>query len=281
MEWQDYQAHEHTDGAPHGALRVLRGLESPQLSNTRDIFIYLPPTYWTETNRRYPVIYMHDGQNLFDARTSFAGEWMVDETIDRASTRGMDTIVVGISNNADRLHEYSPFDDPKHGNGKGDAYLDFIIDTLKPIVDADFRTKPDRGCTGIAGSSMGGLISLYAFFKRNDVFGFAGVMSPALWFGKRGIFSFLETARYAGGRIYVDVGTREGAQELSDVKLLRDRLLELGYEHGHDMLFMVDLGAGHNEAAWARRMEKALQFLLYGQADSWEPSVPAVITTES
>lgn len=278
MEWQDYKAHDHTDSAPHGALRVLRGLESPQLNNNRDIYVYLPPTYWTDTNRRYPVIYMHDGQNLFDPRTSFAGEWNVDGVIDASAPRGLEAIVVGITNTSERLHEYSPFDDPKHGAGKGDAYLSFIIDTLKPIIDADFRTKPDRGCTGIAGSSMGGLISLYGFFARNDVFGFAGVMSPALWFGARGIFAYLDQARYVGGRVYVDVGTKEGSAELNDVKRLRDRLLELGYEHGHDMLFMVDLGAGHNEAAWARRMERVLKFLLTGQADDWEPAVPAVIT---
>ena len=263
MQWEEYKAHDHQDGAAHGKLRVLRGLESPQLNNKRDIFVYLPPSYHTDLERHYPVIYMHDGQNLFDPRTSFAGEWEVDDTIDETSREGVEAIVVGIPNmGAKRCNEYSPFDDPKHGPAEGDLYLGFIVDTVKPIIDGDFRTLTDRDNTGIAGSSMGGLISLYAFFKRTDVFGFAGVMSPALWYGNRGIFDYLQSASNVGGRIYVDVGTREGTAELTDVKRLRDRLLEMGYRHGEDMVFMIDLGAGHNEQAWGRRMGKQLQFFL-------------------
>src|SRR5688572_17966548 len=178
MQWDDYVAHEHADEHAHGSLRVMRQLESPQLGNARDITVYLPPSYSRNDGSRYPVVYMHDGQNLFDPRTSFAGEWNVDGTIDHASSEGIEAIVVGIPNfGAERCNEYSPFDDPKHGPGKGDAYIAFIVDTLKPIIDADFRTQPGHDATGIAGSSMGGLISLYAMFHRPDVFGFAGVMS--------------------------------------------------------------------------------------------------------
>lgn len=262
MNWEDYVAHQHADQRPHGTLKILRQLESPQLQNKRDILVYLPPSY-SVGDSHYPVIYMHDGQNLFDARTSFAGEWNVDGTIDNFSNEGLETIVVGIPNvGAQRANEYSPFDDPKHGPGKGDAYVSFIIDTLKPIIDADFRTRPDRDATGIAGSSMGGLISLYAFFQRPDVFGFASVMSPALWYGQRQIYDYLARSKKVEGRIYVDVGTQEGTQELRDVQRLRDILVELGYVPGQDMLFMIDLGAGHNEAAWARRVGKQLRFFL-------------------
>jgi predicted alpha/beta superfamily hydrolase len=190
----------------------------------------------------------------------------VDGTLDATSDEGIEAIVVGIPNmGPDRLAEYSPFDDPKHGAGKGDAYLSFITDTVKPIVDAGFRTLPERQATGIAGSSMGGLISLYAFFKRTDVFGFAGVMSPALWFGRHQIFDFLGASARVDGRIYVDVGTKEGSNELRDVKRLRDRLLEMGYRHGDDLMCMIDLGGSHNESAWARRMEKQLRFFLNGR----------------
>ncbi|MGQ0813490.1 MAG: alpha/beta hydrolase [Gemmatimonadota bacterium] len=263
IKWEDYVAHEHADAVPHGSLKVLRQLASPQLGNQRDIFVYLPPSYAASADSRYPVIYMHDGQNLFDPRTSFAGEWNVDGIIDHASGEGMEAIVVGIPNmGAERCNEYSPFDDPKHGSGKGDAYIDFIVDTVKPIIDADFRTQPDRDSTGIAGSSMGGLISLYAFFKRTDVFGFAGVMSPALWYGARQVYDFLASAQKVDGRIYVDVGTKEGSAELRDVIRLRDRLVELGYREGYDMLFMIDFGAGHDEHAWAGRVEKQLRFFL-------------------
>jgi predicted alpha/beta superfamily hydrolase len=222
---------------------------------------------------------MHDGQNLFDARTSFAGEWHVDGVIDASSAEGLEAIVVGIPNmGQERCNEYSPFDDPKHGPAKGDAYLDYVIDTIKPIVDADFRTKPIPSQTGIVGSSMGGLISLYAFMKRPDVFGLAGVMSPALWYAQRQIFDFLGQQKEARGRIYVDVGTKEGSEELRDVTRLRDQLLETGYRHGHDLLFIVEFGAGHNEQAWARRMKKMLGFFLAGETNA-DPAVPAVITS--
>lgn len=276
-DWQEYVAHEHNDQNAHGPLRILRGLHSPQLNNTRDITVYLPPSYDTSRDRRYPVLYMHDGQNLFDPKTSFAGEWHVDGVIDAGSGEGLESIVVGIPNmGAERCNEYSPFDDPKHGTGKGDAYLSFIVDTLKPIIDADFRTNPEPDQTGIVGSSMGGLISIYAFSKRPDIFGLTGVMSPALWYGERKIFDFLAGSNQAHGRIYVDVGTKEGSEELRDVTRLRDRLLETGYRHGHDLLFIVDFGAGHNEQAWARRMKKMLEFF-FKRVTGAEPAIDAVI----
>jgi predicted alpha/beta superfamily hydrolase len=262
MNWQDYVAHVHEDNTVHGSLKVFPGLVSPQLNNERDVYVYLPPSY-AVSDRRYPVIYMHDGQNLFDPKTSFAGEWNVDGTLDEVSSEGLEAIVVGIPNmGAERASEYSPFDDPKHGPANGDAYLDFVVDTIKPIIDRDFRTSMEREHTGIAGSSMGGLISLYAFFKRADVFGFAGVMSPALWYGKYQIFDYLETVTHVGGRVYVDVGTKEGSRELHDVLDLRDRLVQMGYRSGVDLLYVVDRGGAHNEASWAKRLAKELRFLL-------------------
>jgi predicted alpha/beta superfamily hydrolase len=260
--WEDYAADEHITEAGQRRLKVLKELHSPELGNTRDILVYLPPSYESST-RRYPVIYMHDGQNLFDPKTSFAGAWEVDDTLDKASQEGVEAIVVGITNvGVERANEYSPFDDRRHGPGKGDAYLSFITDTIKPIIDADFRTEPAREQTGIAGSSMGGLISLYAFFRRPDAFGFAGVMSPALWFGRRRIFDYLERATHVPGKLYLDVGTQEGKEALNDVARLRDRLTTMGYRIGHDLLYVVDRGAGHNEAAWAKRLGKQLRFLL-------------------
>jgi len=261
MNWEDYVAHEFSDEQKHGTLKIARAVESPQLGNTRDVMIYLPPSY-ASSERRYPVIFMHDGQNLFDARTSFAGEWNVDETLDAASGEGLEAIVVGIGNTGARITEYSPFDDVRHGQARGDAYLAFITDTLKPAVDAAFRTLVTREHTGIAGSSMGGLISLYAFFKRADVFGFAGVMSPALWYGQRGVFEFLKTVKHVGGRIYLDVGTQEGKPEVDDVARLRDRLVQLGYREDQDLLYVIAPNAGHNESAWATRWGRELRFLL-------------------
>jgi predicted alpha/beta superfamily hydrolase len=247
-----------------GTVRVLRRLHSPQLDNRRDILVYLPPSY-NAGERRYPVIYMHDGQNLFDAATSFGQKWEVDQTLEAASAEGLEAIVVGIPNMGPaRCDEYSPWRDPKSGGGRGDDYLAFLADTVKPLVDAEFRTRPEPASTGIAGSSMGGLISLYAFFARPEVWGFAGVMSPALWFAGRAVFPFVEARPYVPGRIYLDVGTREGKQTLADVRRLRATLGRKGYRQGRDLFYVVEMGGEHTESAWARRLRRELEFLLGG-----------------
>ncbi|HEY0155235.1 MAG TPA: alpha/beta hydrolase-fold protein [Longimicrobium sp.] len=264
-DWQSYPSQD--DGAEHtvvGTVKKLEALYSPQLDNRRDVLVYLPPSYGTDVERRYPVLYMHDGQNLFDRATSFGAEWEVDQTLEAASEDGLEAIVVGLLNLGDaRLDEYSPWPDEKHAKGgRGDLYLDFIVQTVKPIIDADFRTRPDRRSTGIAGSSMGGLISLYGFFRNHDTFGFCGVMSPALWYGGRKIYEFVEKAPFVPGRVYVDVGTQEGKQELTDVRQLKELLTKKGYRRGSDLLYVVEMGGAHNEEAWARRMRRELHFLL-------------------
>jgi len=262
--WQQYPPED--DPQEHtvvGTVLRLEGVHSPQLDNQRDVYVYLPPSY-RDTDRRYPVIYMHDGQNLFDRATSFGEEWGVDQTLEEGAEEGMEAIVVGIPNlGPERLNEYSPWWEPSHeSGGRGDAYVDFLAQTLKPLVDRDFRTFPECEHTGITGSSMGGLISLYAFFREPRVFGFAGVMSPALWFGERKIFDFVEAAPFPGGKIYLDVGTQEGDEELTDVRRLRDLLLAKGYRKKKDFLYVVEMGGAHNEAAWARRLKRELRFLL-------------------
>jgi predicted alpha/beta superfamily hydrolase len=263
MHWEDYkQVREEPHHKVHGTIKLLHTLHSPELHNTREILVYLPPSY-AHGDRRYPVIYMHDGQNLFDPATSFSGEWEVDQTLEEAAQTGLETIVVGVPNaGKERQNEYSPFRDAKNGGGKGDAYLAFITQTLKPIIDADFRTRPGRAHTGIAGSSMGGLISLYAFFHDPQVFGFCGVMSPALWFANGEIFEYVEKADFVPGRIYIDCGTSEGRSEVSDVRRLCGILKAKGYRPDLDLQCVVEKGAEHTEAAWARRLRHELQFLL-------------------
>jgi predicted alpha/beta superfamily hydrolase len=273
-EWIDYPGED--DGPHHtvvGTMKALAQLESPQLGNRRDILVYLPPSY-NRSQRRYPVIYMHDGQNLFDRATSFGEEWEVDQTLEAASQEGLEAIVVGIPNlGKERLNEYSPWTDRKHRQGgRGNAYLDFIVHTLKPIIDRDFRTRPGRESTGIAGSSMGGLISLYAFFKHPRVFGFAGVMSPALWFAGGAVYPFVTERPFVPGRIYLDVGTNEGSQEMHDVRRLKDILVQKGYKSGRDLLYVVEMGGQHNERAWARRLRRELHFLL-GVPEASKPPV--------
>jgi predicted alpha/beta superfamily hydrolase len=208
---------------------------------------------------------MHDGQNLFDDMTSFAGEWNVDETMEQASQRGLEAIVVGIPNLGEqRMDEYSPFVQGGLGGGRGDAYLAFVAETIKPLIDRDFRTLADRAHTGVLGSSMGGLISLYAFFSRPETFGFAGAMSPALWFAGRAIFPFVERAPLPPGRLYLDIGTHEGSSTLPDARRMHRLLRRKGCRAPH-LLYVEERGAVHSEAVWANRLPAALEFLLRPQ----------------
>ena len=261
-----------------GTLKVVKDVYSPELHNTRDILVHLPASY-EAAGRRYPVIYMHDGQNLFDDATSFAGAWHVDEALAALDCEDVEAIVVGIPNlGPKRIDEYSPFVDAHRRGGSGDRYLRFIIQTLKPLIDREFRTLPDRLHTGVIGSSMGGLISLYAYFRHPDIFGFAGVMSPSLWFANGAIFPAIEKLALIPGRLYLDAGTGEGPGLLADVRRMRDILKRKPYRPGQDFLYVEDEGAGHNEAAWGRRLCDALRFLIgaAAPADAAEPGEPTI-----
>jgi predicted alpha/beta superfamily hydrolase len=221
---------------------------------------------------------MHDGQNLFDQFISYAGEWRVDETIEVLSREGIEAIVVGIPNQGRRrLDEYGPFrDEQLAAGGRGDDYLAFIVETIKPLIDRDFRSQPDRLHTGIMGSSMGGLISLYGFFRHPDIFGFAGVMSPSLWFAQEAIFPYVEAAPFTPGRIHLDIGTYEGpdmrapqalpqayvGRSTLNARRIRDMLIAKNYRDGCELNYHEEVEALHHEAAWARRLPGALRFLL-------------------
>jgi predicted alpha/beta superfamily hydrolase len=275
--WQDYA--QGNDGARHsvvGTLKVLEAVWSPQLKNHRDLLVLLPPSYGRK-ERGYPVIYMHDGQNLFDEATSFAGEWQVDETMEALSREGIEAIVVGIPNAGERrMNEYSPFFDRRFGDGQGEAYLSFVVETVKPLVDREWDTLPGRQHTATAGSSMGGLISLYAFFRCPEVFGLAGAISPALGFARGAIFPYVREAPFVPGWIYLDVGTAEWSAHWADRLLLRVHsrrylrhtrkmrsLLERkGYRPNQNLLYVEEKGGLHHESAWARRFPRALRFLL-------------------
>lgn len=240
--------------------RLSPGPDAPGLD--RELAIYLPPTYGVP-DRRYPVLYMQDGQNLFDPAESFAGSWRVDLAMNRAARRGFEGIVVGIPNAGEgRLAEYGPFDDPEAGPGRGAGYVSHVAEAIKPLVDARFRTLPQREATGVVGSSMGGLISLFAFFARPDVFGIMGALSPSLWLAGRAIFGLLETVPFVPGRLYVDVGRQEGAETLEDARRLRDLLRAKGYTEGAQLRYVEDRSGRHEEAAWSRRLRAALPFLL-------------------
>ncbi len=258
MHWHDYLSH--TGRSHHsivGTLKILPDFHSPQLNNHRPVVVYLPPSY-SHSDRRYPVIYMQDGQNLFDRAASFAGqEWQVDETLERLSGEGVEAIVVGIYHaGEERIHEYSPFQWHTH-EGRGDLYLRFMAETLKPAIDRDFRTRAEREHTGVLGSSMGGLISLYAFFHHPQMFGFVGSLSPALWYGSGAIYQYVRYTAFAPGKIYLDHGTKENS-----ARRMNELLIEKGYQPDKNLRYVVETDGEHSESAWARRLPEALRFLL-------------------
>ena len=194
------------------------------------------------------------------------------------SREGIEAIVVGVPNaGVRRIDEYSPFKDQRlRKGGRGDWYVAFLANTVKPLIDRDFRTLPEREHTGVLGSSMGGLISLYALFCRPEVFGFAGVMSASLWFAQGAIFPYVQQAAARPGRIHLDIGTHEGSDTrvvtgtvstytsryLAAAHRMRDLLDRKGYKLGQDLQYHEEAEAIHNEAAWARRLPDALRFLL-------------------
>lgn len=276
-QWQDYPEFRAT--GTHtvvGRLKFLENVPSPQLGNERDLYVYLPPSY-AQGEKHYPVLYMHDGQNLFDQAISFSGEWLVDETMEMLSQEGIEAIVVGIPNTGEwRMAEYSPFPDRRRGGGQGDNYLAFLVETVKPLIERSFRCLGGPAHTGVMGSSMGGLISLYAFFRYPEVWGFAGVVSPALVYATEAIFDYVKKAPAVPGRLYLDVGTHEGYNMvrfawqksrfsrlyLQQVQRMHALLLQKGYQADRDLLYVEEEGAIHHESAWSRRLPQALRFLL-------------------
>jgi predicted alpha/beta superfamily hydrolase len=266
IDWRPYAPGD--DHTVVGDVRVSSTLEAPTLHTDRRLLTYLPPSY-TDSDESYPVVYMHDGRNLFDEATSYSGEWRVDETMERLSDEGIEAIVVGIPNADEaRGDEYTPYPHPEHGGGDADQYLDFLFETVKPLVDEAFRTRPGREHTGLAGSSLGGVVSLYGFFEYPEQVGFAGVLSPAFWWPGEPLFEYVADQPRTDGRLYVDVGGNESPDDpelneayLRDAERMVEQLREQGY--GDEQIrFVVDEEARHHESAWAERFPDAMRFLL-------------------
>jgi predicted alpha/beta superfamily hydrolase len=233
----------------------------PQLNRSRRIWVYLPPDY-ESSSKSYPVLYMHDGQNVFDDATSFIGEWHVDETLNLLFDQGdHGCIVVAIDNGgSERLNEYSPWVNPNYGGGQGHQYVEFIVNTLKPAIDAEFRTKPERDNTGIMGSSMGGLISLYAGVEFQNVFSKVGSFSPAYWFSEESYEHVRTTAHDQPTKIYTIVGQNESNQLVASVLQMKDVLELAGYgEDEH--LQIVHADGQHSEWYWDREFGAAYLWL--------------------
>jgi predicted alpha/beta superfamily hydrolase len=233
----------------------------PQLDRTRRIWIYLPPGY-ENTELNYPVMYMHDGQNLFDAQTSFAGEWEVDESLNKLSAEGYQVpIVVGIDNGGgERIDEYSPWINPQYGGGEGEQYIEFIVETLKPFIDENYRTFSDRENTAIMGSSLGGLISHYGTLAHQDIFSKAGIFSPSYWFSDS-LWSFTSDAGKQGAiRFYLMCGGMEEESTVPNMLNMADTLKAMGFTDDKVKTKVVPLGQ-HNENLWRQEFEEAYLWL--------------------
>jgi predicted alpha/beta superfamily hydrolase len=269
VTWQPYEA---VYGRKHtvvGDVRVWQGVSSSGLT-PRDILVYLPPNYESET-RDYPVLYMHDGQNIFDDVTSYAGEWGVDESAEILAARGLPCIIVGIPNGGEaRLDEYGPWEDERlkqHSvagqGGRALEYLAFLLGNVKPLVDSSFRTSRLKSQTGISGSSMGGLVSLWAALETRETFGFCAALSSSFWLGGK-LEEFVASRVSPDLRIYLDVGGKESnvkAQQNAYLKSNR-KMRDLLESQGYDLVYLEDPQGLHNEADWRRRFPGALEWFL-------------------
>ena len=255
-----------------GNIKRHRAFPSRILGNRRDVLVYLPPGYRRFSRKRYPVLYLHDGQNVFDAATSFSGvEWGVDETAERLirQKRIEPLIIVAIANmGEERVHEYAPTRGvidakakrKKRSRGLARLYGHFLMDELKPNIDRKYRTKPGAEFTGLGGSSLGGLVTLAIGILYPRAFSRLIVMSPSIWWDDFTIYRLVDSIEQKPPlKIWLDTGTAEPGWE--QARELRDRLSEKGWKLRDDLQYMEAKGADHSEAAWAARVDPALRFL--------------------
>lgn len=257
-----------------GRLDHITGFASEILDNSRDITIYLPPGYDEHPDNRYPVLYMHDGQNLFEPSRAFipGQHWRLGEAADEAigSRSAEPMLIVGIDNaGASRVDEYTPTRDAtKKAGGHADDHGRMIVDELKPVIDQRYRIRPAAGETAVGGSSLGGLSALYLALKHPHVFSRAAAMSPSVWWDDRFILRELQAlAGTSRPRIWLDTGGREGGEALRDVRALRDRLRQSGWTNG-ELRYHEDRRGDHSERAWAARARMMLAFLFPPQQAS-------------
>lgn len=274
MNWRDYWAGRESRCCGEGELLI-----SPPVAGAvppRSLLAYLPPGYH-DSRRRYPVLLLQDGQNLFDDATSFAGAWHAERALDRMAHDGRPVIAIAIPNaGTHRIDEYSPVRDRRFGGGGGELYTCYLVESVLPLVRGSFRVAPGAANAGVAGTSMGGLISLHAFFAHPETFGLVGAMSPSLFFAREALTRWIGRRPFQGGRIYLDIGTLEGRRSrkrhstrlprfpsgaMRRLRKLRKTLEKKGYERGVDLEWIEEPGGRHDEAAWSRRFPGMLSFL--------------------
>ena len=255
------QEREHT--ATENVKIISEKFEIPQLKTTRRIWIYLPKNYET-SNKKYEVMYLQDAQNLFDDATSYAGEWQVDETLNKIFEKtGKSMIVVGIDNGGEkRIEELSPYKNAKYGGGKGDNYVKFIVETLKPYIDKNYRTKPQRKYTTIGGSSLGSLISVYAAVKYPETFGKVLAFSSAFWFNSKELNAFISSSKVnLEHQKYYFI---QGKHEDEDMEEQTNRVIENLKSKNvkpKNIFLKIDEDGKHNEMYWRREFEGAVLWL--------------------
>ena len=256
-----------------GSIERIPAFASAIFGNTRDLTVYLPPGYSERETLRYPVLYMQDGQNLFDPERAYVPgqSWLLHEAADRAiaSRKAAPMIIVGIDHaSAARIDEFTPTREPqRNAGGKADDYARLLIEEIKSMTDAAFRTRPERQFTAVGGSSLGGLVSAYVGLRHPEVFGGIAAMSPSVWWHDRVILKTVdEFSAPVRPRIWLDIGGREGSEALQDARLLRDHLNAHGWSGRADLRFLEDRRADHSERAWARRAHGMLEYL-FGQLE--------------
>lgn len=254
-----------------GRFRYHHDFHSNHLGNKRTLIVYLPPGYETRPERRYPVLYLHDGQNVFDPATSFTGvSWRANEAAERLilTRRIRPIIMVGIYNTPDRIQEYTIHVDPKMQGGKGHLYGRFLFEEVKPFIDLNYRTLPGRQYTGLAGSSLGGQISLALAITYHDQFRYCAALSPSLWWARGALLRDLDGApRWLRRmRFWIDMGTKEGKLRgdipygISRTRKLIEHFDKAGLLPGHDYVYWEVTGGEHSEVHWSRRFDKVLLY---------------------
>ncbi len=263
QSWKDLGGTANSTGASNVQI-LSTNFFMPQLNRNRKIWLYLPPDYHTST-KNYPVIYMHDGQNLFDNATSFSGEWQVDETLNNLHQNGdYGAIVVGIDNGgAERINEYGPWVNTQYNaGGQGAQYMDFIVETLKPYIDANFRTFPQAPYTVMIGSSLGALIATYGHVRSASIFGKIGSFSPAYWFNLTELNNYIQSANVnlANARYYFVAGQNESSTMVGNITTIRSALQSKGLT-SNNTFTKIDSYGTHTEGYWRGEFAAAYQWL--------------------
>jgi predicted alpha/beta superfamily hydrolase len=245
---------------------LAESFEIPQLNRSRRIHVLLPYDYHDRPDQRYPVHYMTDAQNLFGEGSEY-GNWKIDKSLTKLTREGnANAIIIAIEHGGeDRIQELSPYDNPKLGKGLGASFLRFITDTLKPHVDAKYRTKPDRLNTGIGGSSVGGLLTVYAGLMSPHIFGRLMIFSPSLWISQRVYFDAIHFFEPFESRIYLYAGGQEGANMISNFKRFHATLENQRF--GYDRVKIqtsIDPKGEHSENQWSKEFPVAFKWL-YGE----------------